>query len=182
MSAGIALPRQVSARLPAQPRREDVQSVAMSSIRWRSPMHSESTSALFLLREVTFARTASYSVEAVVNRVNADLANSFGNWRSEHVFYRKDCEGRLPSQGNESGLTARSRNGGRGAGREMPKRSRRGLVERGRSVAARGVRLQSNISTRRRRGRFARRTRAHGGGAGDALHGDPRPSRLRSRR
>ena len=33
----------------------------------------------FLLREVTFGQDGSYSSEAIVNRVNADLANSFGN-------------------------------------------------------------------------------------------------------
>ncbi len=33
----------------------------------------------FLMREVTFGQDGSYSAEAIVNRVNAELANSFGN-------------------------------------------------------------------------------------------------------
>ena len=33
----------------------------------------------FLLREVTFGQDGSYSAEAIVTRVNAELANSFGN-------------------------------------------------------------------------------------------------------
>jgi len=33
----------------------------------------------FLLREVPFGQDGSYSPEAIVNRVNAELANSFGN-------------------------------------------------------------------------------------------------------
>ena len=33
----------------------------------------------FLLREVSFGQDGSYSPEAIVTRVNADLANSFGN-------------------------------------------------------------------------------------------------------
>ncbi|AEI37100.1 MAG: methionine--tRNA ligase [Zymomonas mobilis subsp. pomaceae] len=33
----------------------------------------------FLLREVTFGQDGSYSHEAIVNRINADLANDFGN-------------------------------------------------------------------------------------------------------
>jgi methionyl-tRNA synthetase len=33
----------------------------------------------FLLREVSFGQDGSYSAEAIVNRVNAELANSFGN-------------------------------------------------------------------------------------------------------
>ena len=33
----------------------------------------------YLLREVTFGQDGSYSAEAIVAKVNADLANSFGN-------------------------------------------------------------------------------------------------------
>ena len=33
----------------------------------------------FLMREVTFGQDGSYSADAIVNRVNAELANSFGN-------------------------------------------------------------------------------------------------------
>ena len=52
----------------------------------------------FLLREVTFGQDGSYSEEAIVNRVNADLANSFGNLAQRTLsFIAKNCDGVLPS-------------------------------------------------------------------------------------
>jgi len=54
----------------------------------------------FLLREVTFGQDGSYSVEAIVNRVNADLANSFGNLAQRTLsFIAKNCDGTLPTAG-----------------------------------------------------------------------------------
>ena len=54
----------------------------------------------FLLREVTFGQDGSYSVEAIVNRVNADLANSFGNLAQRTLsFIAKNCDGMLPVGG-----------------------------------------------------------------------------------
>jgi methionyl-tRNA synthetase len=52
----------------------------------------------FLLREVSFGQDGSYSPEAIVTRVNADLANSFGNLaqRTLSLIY-KNCEGYLPA-------------------------------------------------------------------------------------
>jgi len=56
----------------------------------------------FLLREVTFGQDGSYSVEAIVNRVNADLANSFGNLAQRTLsFIAKNCDGILPFGGKE---------------------------------------------------------------------------------
>jgi methionyl-tRNA synthetase len=54
----------------------------------------------FLLREVPFGQDGSYSAEAIVNRVNAELANSFGNLaqRSLSMIY-KNLEGVLPETG-----------------------------------------------------------------------------------
>ena len=51
----------------------------------------------FLLREVSFGQDGSYSAEAIVMRVNAELANSFGNLaqRTLSLIY-KNCEGYLP--------------------------------------------------------------------------------------
>lgn len=52
----------------------------------------------FLLREVSFGQDGSYSPEAIVTRVNADLANSFGNLAQRtlsQIF--KNLEGRLPA-------------------------------------------------------------------------------------
>ena len=54
----------------------------------------------FLLREVTFGQDGSYSAEAIVNRVNADLANSFGNLAQRTLsFIAKNCEGVVPCGG-----------------------------------------------------------------------------------
>ncbi len=51
----------------------------------------------FLLREVSFGHDGSYSSEAIVTRVNAELANSFGNLaqRTLSMIY-KNLEGKLP--------------------------------------------------------------------------------------
>jgi len=51
----------------------------------------------FLLREFSFGQDGSYSAEAIVNRNNAELANSFGNLaqRTLSLLY-KNCEGNLP--------------------------------------------------------------------------------------
>jgi methionyl-tRNA synthetase len=51
----------------------------------------------FLLREVSFGQDGSYSPEAIVNRVNADLANSFGNLAQRTLsLIFKNCDGYLP--------------------------------------------------------------------------------------
>jgi methionyl-tRNA synthetase len=54
----------------------------------------------FLVRDVTFGQDGSYSPEAIVTRVNADLANSFGNLAQRTLsFIAKNCGGQLPSGG-----------------------------------------------------------------------------------
>jgi methionyl-tRNA synthetase len=54
----------------------------------------------FLLRDVTFGQDGSYSPEAIVTRVNADLANSFGNLAQRSLsFIAKNCDGVIPSGG-----------------------------------------------------------------------------------
>ncbi|HEU5285724.1 MAG TPA: methionine--tRNA ligase [Sphingomicrobium sp.] len=54
----------------------------------------------FLLREVPFGQDGSYSPEAIVNRVNAELANSFGNLaqRTLSMVY-KNLAGEVPQPG-----------------------------------------------------------------------------------
>jgi methionyl-tRNA synthetase len=54
----------------------------------------------FLMREVTFGQDGSYSAEAIVNRVNAELANSFGNLAQRTLsMIFKNLGGILPSPG-----------------------------------------------------------------------------------
>jgi len=54
----------------------------------------------FLMREVSFGHDGSYSADAIVNRVNAELANSFGNLaqRTLSMIY-KNLGGVLPAAG-----------------------------------------------------------------------------------
>ncbi|MCL4768027.1 MAG: class I tRNA ligase family protein, partial [Hyphomicrobiaceae bacterium] len=54
----------------------------------------------FFLREVAFGQDGSYSHEAIVNRINADLANDLGNLaqRSLSMIF-KNCAGRIPEPG-----------------------------------------------------------------------------------
>ncbi len=54
----------------------------------------------FLMREVPFGQDGSYSAEAIVNRVNAELANSFGNLaqRTLSMIY-KNLDGVVPAPG-----------------------------------------------------------------------------------
>jgi methionyl-tRNA synthetase len=52
----------------------------------------------FLLREVPFGQDGNYSHEAIVTRINADLANDLGNLAQRSLsMLAKNCGGRLPS-------------------------------------------------------------------------------------
>ncbi|GLK67466.1 methionine--tRNA ligase [Hansschlegelia plantiphila] len=52
----------------------------------------------FLLREAPFGQDGSYSHEAIVGRINADLANDLGNLAQRSLsMVAKNCEGRAPS-------------------------------------------------------------------------------------
>jgi len=54
----------------------------------------------FLLREVPFGQDGSYSAEAIVNRANAELANSFGNLAQRVLsMIHKNLGGVLPAAG-----------------------------------------------------------------------------------
>ncbi|SFK28480.1 methionine--tRNA ligase [Methylocapsa palsarum] len=54
----------------------------------------------FLLREVPFGQDGNYSHEAIVNRVNADLANDLGNLAQRSLsMIQKNCDGRTPVPG-----------------------------------------------------------------------------------
>ncbi|HEU4810046.1 MAG TPA: methionine--tRNA ligase, partial [Sphingomicrobium sp.] len=56
----------------------------------------------FLMREVTFGQDGSYSPEAIVNRVNAELANSFGNLAQRTLsMIHKNLGGVIPASGED---------------------------------------------------------------------------------
>ncbi|MCT1368309.1 methionine--tRNA ligase [uncultured Kocuria sp.] len=54
----------------------------------------------FLLREVTFGQDGSYSAEAIISRINSDLANDLGNLAQRSLsMIAKNCEGTVPTPG-----------------------------------------------------------------------------------
>jgi methionyl-tRNA synthetase len=55
----------------------------------------------FFLREVPFGQDGNYSHEAIVNRINADLANDFGNLAQRSLsMIAKNCESIIPEPGD----------------------------------------------------------------------------------
>jgi methionyl-tRNA synthetase len=57
----------------------------------------------FFLREVSFGQDGNYSHDAIVGRINADLANDLGNLAQRSLsMIAKNCEGRVPSRGTLS--------------------------------------------------------------------------------
>jgi len=61
----------------------------------------------FLLRDVSFGQDGSYSAEAIVTRVNAELANSFGNLAQRTLsFIAKNLNGAFPDTGRADAADA----------------------------------------------------------------------------
>lgn len=102
MSAGIELPRQVFAHGFLLHRGEKMSKSVGNVVDPVELADRFGTDALryFLLREVSFGQDGSYSAEAIVTRVNADLANSFGNLAQRTLsFIAKNLGGELPEGG-----------------------------------------------------------------------------------
>ena len=58
----------------------------------------------FFLREVPFGQDGNYSHEAIVNRINADLANDLGNLAQRSLsMVAKNLDGKMPLMGDLSG-------------------------------------------------------------------------------
>jgi methionyl-tRNA synthetase len=54
----------------------------------------------FFLREVPFGQDGTYSHELIVNRINADLANDFGNLAQRSLsMIQKNCDAKVPEPG-----------------------------------------------------------------------------------
>ncbi len=102
MSAGIPLPKQVFGHGWLLSRGEKMGKTRGNVVDPRDLVRAFGVDPLryFLLREVTFGQDGSYSSEAIVNRVNADLANSFGNLAQRTLsFIARNCDGILPYGG-----------------------------------------------------------------------------------
>ncbi len=54
----------------------------------------------FFLREVPFGQDGNYSIEGIVNRINADLANDLGNLAQRSLtMIARNCDGKVPAAG-----------------------------------------------------------------------------------
>jgi methionyl-tRNA synthetase len=54
----------------------------------------------FFLREVPFGQDGNYSIDGIVNRINADLANDFGNLAQRSLsMIARNCDGKVPTPG-----------------------------------------------------------------------------------
>src|SRR3954453_16951160 len=102
MSAGLALPRQVYGHGFLLSRGEKMSKSVGNVVDPMVLAERFGVDALryFLLREVSFGQDGSYSAEAIVNRANAELANSFGNLAQRTLsMIVKNLDGVLPSAG-----------------------------------------------------------------------------------
>jgi methionyl-tRNA synthetase len=104
MSAGIALPKQVYGHGFLLSRGEKMSKSVGNVV---DPMVLAERFGVdqlryFLMREVPFGQDGSYSAEAIVNRVNAELANSFGNLAQRTLsMIFKNLDGVIPAPGKE---------------------------------------------------------------------------------
>ena len=99
MSAGIAVPRQVYGHgfLLNRGLKESKSLGNVTDPAELADRFGVDTLRYFLLREFTFGQDGSYSAEAIVNRSNSELANSFGNLAQRTLsLIFKNCDGLLP--------------------------------------------------------------------------------------
>jgi methionyl-tRNA synthetase len=102
MSAGIALPKQVFGHGWLLSRGEKMSKSGGNVVDPADMIRAFGVDQLryFLLREVTFGQDGGFTTEAIVAKVNADLANSFGNLAQRTLsFIARNCDGALPRSG-----------------------------------------------------------------------------------
>ncbi|MDG6745764.1 methionine--tRNA ligase, partial [Staphylococcus aureus] len=102
MSAGIAVPKQVFGHGFLLNKGEKMSKSLGNVVDPMGLADAFGVDALryFFLREVSFGQDGSYSAEAIVTRVNAELANSFGNLAQRTLsFIAKNLGGALPEAG-----------------------------------------------------------------------------------
>ena len=102
MSAGIELPKMVYGHGFLLSRGEKMSKSVGNVVDPLALANSFGVDSLryFLMREVSFGQDGSYSAEAIVNRINAELANSFGNLAQRTLsMIFKNLGGVLPAIG-----------------------------------------------------------------------------------
>ncbi len=102
MSAGIALPKQIVVHGFLFNRGEKMSKSVGNVIDPFTLAAHYGTDQLryFFLREVPFGQDGNYSHEAIVQRINADLANDLGNLAQRSLsMIARNCEGRVPARG-----------------------------------------------------------------------------------
>lgn len=105
MSAGIPLPRRVFAHGFLYNRGEKMSKSIGNVVDPVSLVESFGVDQVryFLLREVPFGQDGSYSEEAIIGRINADLANEFGNLAQRSLsMVNKNLDGVVPEPGEFS--------------------------------------------------------------------------------
>ncbi|MDE1466751.1 methionine--tRNA ligase [Aurantiacibacter sp. D1-12] len=109
MSAGIELPKQVFAHgfLLNKGQKESKSLGNVTDPAELADLYGVDVLRYFLLREFSFGQDGSYSHEAIVNRSNSELANSFGNLAQRTLsLIFKNCEGDLPLLADLAGADA----------------------------------------------------------------------------
>lgn len=102
MSAGVAPPKRVFAHGFLFNRGEKMSKSVGNVVDPKSLIDHYGVDQLryFLLREVPFGQDGNYSHDAIVNRINADLANDLGNLAQRSLsMIAKNCEGKVPQPG-----------------------------------------------------------------------------------
>jgi len=102
MSAGIPLPRKVFAHGFLYNRGEKMSKSVGNVVDPVALVEAFGVDQVryFLLREVPFGQDGSYSEEAIIGRINADLANEFGNLAQRSLsMVAKNLGGRVPEPG-----------------------------------------------------------------------------------
>jgi methionyl-tRNA synthetase len=105
MSAGIELPRRVFGHGFLYNRGEKMSKSVGNVVDPFTMVQAYGVDQVryFFLREVVFGQDGSYSHEAIVNRVNADLANDLGNLAQRSLsMIAKNCDGTIPQPGDLS--------------------------------------------------------------------------------
>ncbi|WMT85194.1 methionine--tRNA ligase [Pelagibacterium sp. 26DY04] len=102
MSAGIELPKRVFAHGFLFNRGEKMSKSVGNVVDPFDLVDKYGLDAMryYFLREVSFGQDGSYNHEAIVNRINADLANDLGNLAQRSLsMVAKNCDGQVPTPG-----------------------------------------------------------------------------------